>query len=182
MSQTISVAEYFERVVPDQFATTLADAPADVHSQPELTTTYEITGDGGGMYGIRIKDGALEIVQGGIPDSDMRSIFSVDHWQRWISDNGVDMAVDYTRRGKINVVKGIKGIVKLDLEREDGPGHESTIIFGATDAPEVVVRMTVPDYLAMMSGELNGQMAFMTGKLKFEGSLPLLMQLGALSS
>jgi putative sterol carrier protein len=34
----------------------------------------------------------------------------------------------------------------------------------------------------MLSGELNGQMAFMTGKLKFEGSLPLLMQVGALSS
>ena len=26
------------------------------------------------------------------------------------------------------------------------------------------------------TGELNGQMAFMTGKLKFEGSLPLLMR------
>jgi putative sterol carrier protein len=44
------------------------------------------------------------------------------------------------------------------------------------------LRMTNEDYGAMLSGELNGQMAFMTGKLKFEGSLPLLMQVGALSS
>ena len=38
------------------------------------------------------------------------------------------------------------------------------------------------DYRAMLSGELNSQMAFLTGKLTFEGSLPLLMQIGALAS
>ena len=55
---------------------------------------------------------------------------------------------------------------------------------GADGPPEPVVtlRMTDDDYAAMMRGELNGQMAFMTGKLKFEGSLPLLMQIGALSA
>jgi putative sterol carrier protein len=42
--------------------------------------------------------------------------------------------------------------------------------------------MAADDYTAMMRGELNGQMAFLTGKLKFDGNLPLLMQVGALSA
>ena len=42
--------------------------------------------------------------------------------------------------------------------------------------------MTADNYEAMMRGDLNGQMAFLTGKLKVEGSLPLLMQIGALSA
>jgi putative sterol carrier protein len=40
--------------------------------------------------------------------------------------------------------------------------------------------MNSDDYAAMMRGDLNGQMSFLTGKLQFEGSLPLLMQVCAL--
>jgi putative sterol carrier protein len=38
--------------------------------------------------------------------------------------------------------------------------------------------MAASDFLDMVSGKLNGQMAFMTGKLKVEGDMMLAMQLG----
>ncbi|HMO60228.1 MAG TPA: SCP2 sterol-binding domain-containing protein, partial [Roseiflexaceae bacterium] len=71
--------------------------------------------------------------------------------------------------------------VGLELDRDDGSTYETTITFADQEEPAVVISMTTDDYAAMMSGELNGNMAFMTGKLRFEGSLPLLLKLGALS-
>ena len=69
-----------------------------------------------------------------------------------------------------------------ELTRSDDSLWHSTTVFGGQAEPALKVMMTSDDYKAMMSGELNSQMAFLTGKLKFEGSLPMLMQLGALAS
>jgi putative sterol carrier protein len=42
--------------------------------------------------------------------------------------------------------------------------------------------MKLPEFLDMQTGKLNGQEAFMTGKLKFEGDLGFLMQISALTA
>jgi putative sterol carrier protein len=112
----------------------------------------------------------------------MRVIMSYDDWRSFAESDATDMLVDYIRRRKVAVVQGLKGTVRLELARSDGNIWQSAMIFGGQAEPAVTLRMTNEDYRAMLSGELNGQMAFMTGKLKFEGSLPLLMQVGALSS
>ena len=38
--------------------------------------------------------------------------------------------------------------------------------------------MTDSDFIDMVEGKLNGQMAFMTGKLKIKGDMSLAMKLG----
>jgi len=40
--------------------------------------------------------------------------------------------------------------------------------------------MTASDYLDMVNGKLNGQMAFMTGKLKIAGDMGLALRLQSL--
>lgn len=176
-----SVAEYYEGTITAQFAQAIADAPAEVLSQPALTATYTISGDEGGTYGVRIADGQLEIVPGGIPESDMRVVAEVGEWRQG-ADVGMANPFDYYRRRKVNLIKSLKGAVNLDLSNEDGNNLQGAIIFGNIAEPAVTVQMKASDYLAMMTGKLNGQMAFMTGKLKFDGSLPLLMQVAALNS
>lgn len=42
------------------------------------------------------------------------------------------------------------------------------------------ITMTAPDFVDMMNGKLNGQMAFMSGKLKVAGDMGLAMKLQSL--
>ena len=181
MTESSSPAQYYELVVPQQFAAMIAGASDDVLSQAELTATYVITGEGGGTYGLRAHGKEIEFVPGGIEGSDMLTTMTIENWRTGTENDGSDPFVGYVRRGKVEVVKSLKGTVRLELARDDGSVYESATIFGGEEEPAVTLRMNTDDYAAMMRGELNGQMAFMTGKLKFEGSLPLLMQIGSLS-
>jgi len=174
---------YFTQTVPAQYAAVLANAPSKVADQPTLSAIYEITGAGGGIYALRVAGTQIEALPSAqLANPDMRVIMSYDDWRSLAESDATDLLVDYIRRRKVAVVQGLKGTVRLELMRADGSIWQSTTIFGAQAEPAVTLRMTNQDYRAMLSGELNGQMAFMTGKLKFEGSLPLLMQVGALSS
>lgn len=176
-----TVAEYYESAAVQEFAQAVAGAGEDVLAQPEFTATYQIGGAAGGTYGLRIVQGQLEIVPGGIPASDMQIVANVGEWQQG-AQAGFANPFYYYQKRKVSLIKSFKGRVNLDLADENGGSLEGAIIFGNTEDPALTVRMAADDYLAMMSGKLNGQMAFMTGKLKFDGSLPLLMQLAALNS
>ncbi len=118
-----------------------------------------------------------------LPTADMSTTISIEDWRKaFASGDTTDPFVENIGRGKVAIVKSLKGTVHLELERSDGSIWRSTTIFGGASEPEVTLRMTADNYEAMMRGDLNGQMAFLTGKLKFEGNLPLLMQIGALSA
>jgi hypothetical protein len=174
---------YFTQAVPEQYAAALAGAPANVVDQPELSAVYEITGAGGGTYALHVIGAQIEgLPSDQLANPDMRVVMSYDDWRSFVESGATDPVVDYVSRRKVAVVQGLKGTVCLELTRSDGSIWQSATIFGGQAEPAVTLRMTNEDYRAMLSGELNGQMAFMTGKLKFEGSLPLLMQVGALSS
>ncbi len=176
MSDT-SPANYFEHVATQQLAAALQDANAG----QELTATYEITGEGGGTYSLRINGSQVEFVPGGIAGSDLLTTMSIENWHGGGQDS-IGVLADQLRNDKVDVIKGLKGTVRLELGRSDGSTWEAATVFSGQEEPAVTLQMTSGDYADMMSGKLNGQMAFMTGKLKFEGSLPLLMQVGALSS
>jgi hypothetical protein len=182
MAEIPSLAEYFEQVIPQQFAAALADAPEGVADQPELIEVYEITGEGGGIYRLRSVGTQLDIALGDADGADMHTIVTLDDWRISIATGLIDPFVDYVSRRKVEIIKSLKGTVRLDLTRPDGSIWQSATVFGGQAEPEVTLHMNSDDYIAMMRGDLNGQMAFMTGKLRFDGSLPLLMQIGALSA
>ncbi|HEU5100884.1 MAG TPA: SCP2 sterol-binding domain-containing protein [Roseiflexaceae bacterium] len=183
MAEISSPEAYYTQVVPQQHAAALTDAPANMIDQPELTAIYEIGGTGGGSYALRAAGQQIDAPSlDQVANPDMRIVMSYDDWRTFAESGATDPFVDYISRRKVGVVQGLKGTVRLELTRSDGSTWQSATIFGGQEEPAVTLRMTNDDYRSMLSGELNGQMAFMTGKLKFEGSLPLLMQVGALSS
>ena len=51
---------------------------------------------------------------------------------------------------------------------------------GKHAAPNITITMKESDYLDMINGKLNGQMAFMTGKLKIAGDVGLALKLQSL--
>jgi putative sterol carrier protein len=48
---------------------------------------------------------------------------------------------------------------------------------GKHASPNITITMKESDYLDMVNGKLNGQMAFMTGKLKIAGDMGLALKL-----
>jgi len=51
---------------------------------------------------------------------------------------------------------------------------------GKHEKPNITLTMKESDYLDMINGKLNGQMAFMTGKLKIAGDMGLALKLQSL--
>ena len=182
MAEVTSPQSYFTQVIPQQNAAAVGGNPAAA-DQPELTAIYEIGGLGGGSYGLRATGGQIAAVPADeIASPDMRTVMSYDDWKVFAESGATDPFIDYLERGKANIVKGLKGLVQLELTRANGETWQSATTFAGQEEPALTLMMTKEDYDAMISGELNGQMAFLTGKLKFEGSLPLLMQIGALTA
>ncbi len=54
-----------------------------------------------------------------------------------------------------------------------------TVGTGTADNPSITLTMDGADFLDLISGKLNGQTAFLTGKLKIQGDMTLAMKLQA---
>ena len=83
--------------------------------------------------------------------------------------------------------KGLNAIYQFDLSG-DGGGKWHVIINndtcqvkeGPAASPSITISMTAQDYLDMLSGKLNGHMAFMTGKLRIAGDMGLALRMQSL--
>ncbi len=57
---------------------------------------------------------------------------------------------------------------------------EKSVNEGVADAADCTITMDSGDFMAMIEGRLNPQMAFMTGKLKVAGEMGLALKLQAI--
>ncbi len=57
---------------------------------------------------------------------------------------------------------------------------KADINLGKADSPTIVLTAAAADWLALMNGQMNGQTAFITGKLKIQGDMTLAMKLESL--
>jgi putative sterol carrier protein len=55
---------------------------------------------------------------------------------------------------------------------------KAAVAEGEAPSPNCTITMAEPDFLDLLSGKLNGQMAFLTGKLKVAGDMGLALKLG----
>ena len=82
---------------------------------------------------------------------------------------------------------GTNAVIQYDISG-DGGGTWHAVIkdgtcvvsSGPAAAADLTVTMASPDWLDMIGGKLNGQQAFMSGKLKLKGDMGLAMKLGSL--
>lgn len=65
-----------------------------------------------------------------------------------------------------------EGVVHADIR--DG---QINVLPGGAGNPSIVLTATSKDWLALMAGDLSGQMAFLTGKLKIQGDMTLALKL-----
>ena len=79
-------------------------------------------------------------------------------------------------------IKGIDATYQWDIE---GAGKwyaklsegNVEVSEGEAETSDITISCTEGDWLDIVSGKLNGQMAFLTGKLKIQGDMSLAMKL-----
>jgi putative sterol carrier protein len=86
-----------------------------------------------------------------------------------------------------NKAVGIDCVVQMSLTGENGSdwiiiieNQKIEIREGVHESPTVTVTMKDTDYVNMTNGKLSGERAFMTGKLKFKGSITTALKLRGL--
>ena len=82
------------------------------------------------------------------------------------------------------VAEKIKASYQFDLTGDDGgkwavdlTEGAGTVVTGELDEPSVTITMACSDFVDLVEGRLNGQMAFMQGKLKLKGDMSLALKL-----
>ena len=86
-------------------------------------------------------------------------------------------------RFKKEAAQGLKAAYQFELSGEGGgswqvliDGDKCDIREGKHASPNTTISMTAQDYLDMVAGKLNPQMAFMSGKLRISGDMGLALR------
>jgi putative sterol carrier protein len=80
--------------------------------------------------------------------------------------------------------RGLDATYQFDLTGVDGGTYHIKVADGRCEvgegraaSPNITITMTASDYLDMINGLLNPQMAFMGGKLKIKGDMSLALKM-----
>jgi putative sterol carrier protein len=81
----------------------------------------------------------------------------------------------------------LRATIQFDLSGEGGgqwtvtiAERKLTVNTGQAQAPSLTLTATTGDYLSIINGELNPMAAFMQGKVRVRGDMPLLMKMQSL--
>lgn len=86
-------------------------------------------------------------------------------------------------RFKKEAAQGLNAVFQFDLSGDGGgkwqiaiSNDKCDIKEGAHPSPNTTISMAAQDYLDMVAGKLNPQMAFMSGKLRVSGDMGLALR------
>lgn len=179
----VTPAQFFEELLPMGFAAQAAESgsvPAD------FAMLFRVDGEGGGEWLAKIADGKMTVTRGA-GEANLTISLSVNDWRDAVlARNGASLALILPpqRPGRPDNsarAKQLKGTMGVELSRTGEPFRVEMSFNGAA-TPKTVLKMKIEDYVAMQEGTLNGQQAFMSGKLRVEGDMGFLMQIAALNA
>ena len=95
---------------------------------------------------------------------------------------GVEAASEETKKAQINKVKGV---FQFDVKNVEGKVQSwsidlkttGAITLGPASKPDITIAVSDGDFVDLASGKLNGQKAFMSGKIKVKGKMMLATKL-----
>ena len=181
LPEDVTPEQFFEQLLPLGFA---AQAQQGGEGAPrEATMQYHVTGPGGGDWTLVIAGGEMKTSKGRA-DANVTFTVSVDDWRDAVlarDGASLGLILPQPRPGRPDNsarALALKGTMGLELSREGKDPFKVEMCFNNSAAPKTVIKMKLSEYADMQTGKLNGQEAFMTGKLKVEGDIGFLMQIG----
>ncbi len=184
LPEDVTPDQFFEQLLPMGFE---AQAQTGAAVPQNFAIQYHLTGDGGGDWQVQIADGKMTTKKGKA-DAVLTFTLSTDDWRDAVLNrNGASIALllPANRPGRPDNserVKTVKGTVAQELAREGKDPFKIEMMFNNAAAPRTTVKMKIADFVAMQEGKLNGQEAFMTGRLRIEGDMAFMMQVAALTA
>lgn len=98
-----------------------------------------------------------------------------------------DIFREMPNRFNADAAKGMDAVIQFNLTGEDAAQYHAIIKDGKLEvkegthpSPKMTMTMSGKDYVDLSLGKLNGQMAFMQGKLKIAGDMGLAMKMQTL--
>lgn len=182
LPDSVTPAQFFEELMPMGFA---AQPQEGGNTPRDFKIQFRLTGDGGGDWTVEVKDGKMTGAKG-LSDANLTVTLSENDWRDAVlGRNGASLGliIPQPRPGRPDNsarAMALKGTMGLDLAREGDP-FKVEMCFNNSATPRTVLKMKLQEYLDMQTGKLNGQEAFMTGKIKVEGDMGFLMQIAALN-
>jgi hypothetical protein len=185
VSEDVTPEEFFEQLLPMGFA---AQAQQGGEGAPrEATMQYHVTGPGGGDWTLVISGGQMTASKGTAASANVAFTVSVDDWRDAVLGRDgatLGLILPQPRPGRPDNsarALALKGTMGLELSRDGKDPFKVEMCFNNAATPKTVVKMKINEFVDIQTGKLNGQEAFMTGKLRVEGDLGFLMQIGQLS-
>ena len=184
VSEDVTPDQFFEQLLPTGFH---GQRDAGVAVPQDFTMQYVLTGSGGGEWAVTIKDGTMTIHKGR-HDAAITVTLSFDDWHDAVlGRNGaaISILLPQSRPGRPDNsarVKQMKGTIVQELSRDGTDPFTIEMTFSGAATPRAVLKMKLADFVAMQEGRLNGQEAFMTGRLRIEGDMAFMMQVAVLTA
>jgi putative sterol carrier protein len=98
-----------------------------------------------------------------------------------------DIFKEMPNRFNADAAKGMDAVIQFNLTGDDSGQYHAIIKEGKLEvkegthpSPKMTMTMAGKDYVDLTLGKLNGQMAFMQGKLKIAGDMGLAMKMQTL--
>ena len=159
------------------------------HLAAQATVKVVIEEGGGGTWYLNIRDGEMTVGTKPAFAPLMTTYQSYADWQVAVASGeatltpGPGGAQRELTKSRIDRLKLLKGTVRFTFTHfPDGNERSFDLQFGEGErlaAPQTVMTIKVEDARKMARGELNPQVAFMSGLIKVSGDMALAMQFGA---
>lgn len=183
--ENVTPAQFFEQILPLGFAAQAAEMPTP---PADFIIQFSVEGAAGGDWVANIVDGKMNVSNGRDEAAHLCVNIGVDDLlDAILQRNGaaLSLVLPPQRPGRPDNsarAKQMKGTMAVELSRPDKDPFRVATCFNGGATPKTIIKMAIADYVNMVEGRLNGQQAFMSGKLKVEGDMAFLMQIAALTA
>ena len=182
----INPGNFFEDVLPPMAESYMQTNPLDNMDNTEFSIQFDLEGEGGGTWSIIVQDGKnLQVMPEAYENAKIVMSMSVDDWRKALTEggSGMDMTAMMTdpkkqpKRSHYENLKRMKGILTVELKRDDGSIFPFRVKFNQEENPTLKIMMSVEDFAEINSGKANAQQLFMQGKIKLQGDMTMAMNL-----
>lgn len=186
----ITPAKFFNEWLPTQMEP-FKDMIASLGGDVSAAMSVRIKGEGGGDWTALLQGGEVKISEGISDDALVTIIMEAGNFVEAVTGQMEDFMQPPPGAGdmspeqaaakakeNLETLKGIHGTIKMALEDAEKPFWAMIKFQGEIkDEADVTVSMERATSLAIASGETNPQAAFMSGQVRIEGDMSILMQL-----